>query len=71
MMKYTNVYPWDVLDKIEEGKRVNMLDKENLVVIEVNNMSVWNALKWLSMAKEDHCRFEFWYVEEQEEQVND
>lgn len=69
-MKYRSIYAFEVFDHIEAGKKVHMLDKESVVVVDVNNMSVWNALKWISMAKEDHERFEFWYVE-QEENEND
>ena len=70
MRKYINVYPWDVLDKIEEGKTVYMLDKEFAAVFEVNNLSIVAALKWISVAKENHGRFEFWYAE-QEDKEND
>lgn len=74
MRKYKEVYPWNVLDEIEAGHKVHMLDKECSVTIEVNSLSVWVALKWIAAAKEDHDRFYFWYVnevEEQEGQVND
>lgn len=70
-MKYISIYSWEVFDRIEEGKTVHMLDKESVVVLDVNNMSVCNALKWISIAKEDIGRFEFWYVEEQEDKEND
>ena len=74
MIKFKEVYSWDVLDKVEEGKKVFMLDKGVALVMEINSMSVFVALKWLATAKEDHDRFYFWYddeAEEQEGQVND
>lgn len=71
MRKYKSVYPWNVLDEIEAGKKIQLLDKEVGAVIVVNDLPVWNALKWIAAAKESMDRFEFWYVEEQEDEGND
>lgn len=71
MRKYKEVYSWNVLDEIEAGKTVYMLDKECSVTIAINSMTVWTALKWIAAAKKDHDRFYFWYVEEVEEQEDE
>jgi hypothetical protein len=63
-MKFRSIYPWQAIDDIAEGKKVNVLDKKTKTVFLVNELSVETALR-MTESKESG-RFEFWYAEEDE-----
>jgi hypothetical protein len=63
-MKYVKIFPFQVMDKVMEGKDVNMLDRLDCEVDNVCIMSVGTLAAVIS-AKNEADRYEFWYVEEE------
>lgn len=61
MIKYTEVYPFNVTNEIKAGVNVLMLDKSNGTTQSVNGLSFKRVLKALDN-KDD--QFYFWKVEE-------
>lgn len=64
--KITNIYSFEVIEAIKQGKVVYCCDKIAAEVFKVNNMTVDEAVHILGTCQE---RYEFWYVEETEEPV--
>jgi hypothetical protein len=64
-MKYVKIFPFQVMDKVMEGKDVNMLDRLDCEVDNVGIMSVGTLAEVIN-AKDEADRYEFWYVEEAE-----
>ncbi len=64
-MKYVNIFSFQAIDKLKEGKTLFVLDKKVCEVYEVCYMSV---LQMMEIIKDDgkSGRYEFWYVEEEE-----
>lgn len=60
--KITNIYSFEVIEAIKQGKVVYCCDKVAAEVGKVNNMTVDEAVTLLN----DDCqdRYEFWYVED-------
>ena len=67
-MRYKSIYPWDVIEQIKDGKKINVLDRKTQSVYLVNELNVEIALK-MTESKESG-RFEFWYTEK-EDTVNE
>lgn len=65
MKKYQNVYPFEIMHLIEEGKEIYMLDKELLRVFCVNCLTFGEVVKMLKVVDKD-SRYEFWYAVEEE-----
>lgn len=65
---YTKVYPCWVIDEIESGSEVFVLDKSTRSIATVNDMTVRTALAIIEDAgKCENGRYEFWYVKMEEE----
>ena len=58
--KYIIIYPFDVLNKVMEGRDVYVLDRRACEGVYVNDMSVAELAKFLN-EKDKSGRFEFWY----------
>ena len=69
MQKYTKVYAFEVMLKIDEGRTVYMLDREHNQVYCFNDISVQRAMSILHQI-DNAGRYDFWYteIEEVEEQ---
>lgn len=65
-MKYKTIWSWQLMDKIMEGEKVYMVDKQKGMVLRVGEVPV-NYLVIALKADEKAQRFEFW-VEEEEAQ---
>ena len=63
MEKYVKVYSFELIKRIEEGKKVYMLDRSRSEVGCVNGMSVGEFVNLRSDLDEDG-RYDFWYIEE-------
>lgn len=64
-MKYKKIYSFQVVDKIMEGEKVYMLDKQSVTALCVNDLSV--GCLAVTLTDEDTAgRYEFWIVEEAE-----
>lgn len=66
MKKYETIYPFEVINKLKEGKEVFVLDRNLKEVRSVGAMSV-GAFVTIQNAQNAEERFEFWIEEEQEE----
>lgn len=66
MTKYEKVFRWEVLDKIRENKRVYVVDRKMIGVLNsiqaVNTMETQLVCEILDYKKEDN-RFDFFTVE--------
>ena len=66
MTKYEKVFRWEVLDKIRENKRVYVVDRKMIGVLNsiqaVNTMETQFVCEILDYKKEDN-RFDFFTVE--------
>lgn len=66
MTKYEKVFRWEVLDKIRENKRVYVVDRKMIGVLNsiqaVNTMETQVVCEILDYKKEDN-RFDFFTVE--------
>ena len=63
MKTYKSIYGWEVLEKIREGKKVYVLDREDKSVVCVNDVSVKDLAQIEIYGKESKNRFEFWIEE--------
>lgn len=76
-MKYITISAWSVLDHIENGKTIYVLDREVMEVFAVNGSTVGFALELIKNAKKYSDRYDFWYeekepeTEETEDEVNE
>lgn len=61
-MDYKNIYHWEVYDKLAEGHRVMMLDREQHIVYEASEMKVGELVK-ATTYKGKNGRYEFWIEE--------
>lgn len=77
-MKYYEVSPMWLIDKIQEGKEVYVTDHRNGVTRSVNKLSTETTLSIIAVAKQDKDRpyesnridrFSFWYRENDESEV--
>lgn len=66
MKTYEIIYPFELLDLIQEGKLVYLLDRYEQVVLCVNDITVDKLAEVLKNGKTDKKRYEFW-IEEVEE----
>lgn len=66
MTTYKTISAWRVLDEIENGKQVFMLDRQNNSVALVNDLNVNSAVKVLNSDDKEN-RYAFWICEESEE----
>lgn len=62
MEKYVEVFAFEVMEKITNGKVVYMLDKKLAVVSCVNGLPVSKFAEVMS-EKDEAGRFDFWYIE--------
>ena len=69
MKTYETIYSFEVLEEIQNGKLVYLLDKFERVVLCVNDITVDKLAEILARGKTDKKRYEFWIeaVEETEE----
>lgn len=65
MMIYKTIYSFEAFKKINEGKQVYVLDRQNKSVALLNEMDAKSAVNIVNSTKGN--RFEFWYTEESEE----
>lgn len=65
-MEYKVIYPFDVLDKIKDGKNVGLTDRGNGVVRSVNDLTVSELAEVLNNFDKTKGRFEFWVEESTE-----
>ncbi len=66
-MKYKKIYSFEVLNEIENGQRVYMLDRKYAVTANVSNLTVEELVEIIKQEKEESTRFEFWTEIETEE----
>lgn len=73
MRKFVDVYIWQVLEKIMEGKKVFFIDKEDLEIKVANNLRLdtWIAILKENEKEENFGRFLFYYIEEEKESENE
>lgn len=67
---YRGIYDFNVIDELEDGERVYMLDRELGEVRIVNNMTVHELIQTLTTSKKEHTRYQFWKAEETEDEEN-
>ena len=68
MEKYTKVYAFEVMLKIDEGRTVYMLDRQYKKVFCFNEIAVQIAMEILH--KTDNAgRYEFWYTEVEKDEA--
>ena len=72
MKKYLNVYSFQVLEKVKEGKTVYCLDKARNKVLNVEFMELRDFFDMLHDSEDErnYGRFIFYYIEEEEENEN-
>ena len=68
MEKYVEVFAFEVVGRIAEGKVVYMLDKKMADVSCVNGLPVSKFAQVMS-EKDEAGRFDFWYIEAGAENV--
>ena len=66
MEKYTGIYEFQVIAKVIDGKSVYMLDRKRRNIECVNGMTLNNIAEVLK-EENKNGRFEFWIVEDVEE----
>ena len=66
MEKYIGIYEFQAITKVMEGKSVYMLDKKHHNVFCVNFMTL-NDIAEVLKEENKNGRFEFWIVEDVEE----
>lgn len=59
-MKYQTIYSFEVLNEIENGQRVYMLDRKYADTANVSNLTVEELVEIIKQEKKEHNRFEFW-----------
>lgn len=62
MKKITNIYSFEVIEAIKQGKVVYCCDKIAAEVVKVNNLTVDEAVHVLN--NDCYERYECWYVED-------
>lgn len=63
-MSYEEIYSFNVIDAVKEGKQVYVLDRKTKEVIYVNGMEVFDLCEILKSTKKN--RYEFWIEKENE-----
>ena len=73
MKTYETIYSFEVLETIQEGKLVYLLDRYEQIVMCVNDITVDKLAEVLKNSKTEKKRYEFWIeeVEETEESENE
>lgn len=66
MMIYKNLYDFEVIDKLVNGERVYVLDREFGEVYIVNGMTVNELMQTLANSRKEETRYVFWTVKEAE-----
>lgn len=68
-MRYVNVYWFNVIDTLKDGKEVFCIDKEHHEVLCVATLPVKTLVSILTVCeeKESFDRFEFYYIAEEGE----
>lgn len=69
-MKYISISAYWVIDEIREGKTIYVLDRKTQTVSKINSMPIQNVIK-ITEDKEEKSRYEFWYEEMEENEVNE
>lgn len=79
--EFTEVYPYQIIDTIKEGKTVMRLDRVKLDVIKVNALSIEDVYRLIAEANEaekdaggqyrSRSRYEFWYADVKEVSKNE
>lgn len=64
-VKYVNIYAWEILDKVKEGKVVYILDRTNKETYCTDSLTVVGLADILSQDNTGG-RFVFWYEEGEE-----
>lgn len=64
---YVEVYDWNVLDKLKEGKEVCALDTKNNQVFDLLKCPTKEVLMLLKVARENNNRIIFYYWQEEDE----
>ena len=64
-MKYVNVYAWEIVEKVTEGKVVFILDRSNKEVYCTDSLTVVGLADILSQGNEGG-RFVFWYEDKED-----
>lgn len=64
---YVEVYDWNVMDKLKEGKEVFALDTKNNQVFDLLECSTKRILLLLEVAKNNNNRIIFYYWQEEGE----
>lgn len=67
MEKYKIIYPFEALDYIKNCNEVSVLDRETCSVYSVNDLCV-SEFADIIKEKDTAGRYEFWIVEEGEEE---
>lgn len=71
MKTFRTVYNWAVLEKIQEGKKVCVVDKQFHSCDTLNELIVDEAIAILKSSEECEDRYDFWIEEESEEVENE
>lgn len=72
MEKYDDLYPFDVLEAVRQGRKVYMLDKLELEVNEVFSMEIREFFLLLDYANRDKTnRYAFWAAKEDDQDEHD
>lgn len=66
MTVYKPIYSFEVLDRLIDGKKVNMVDRETLECHKVELLTVEEFVEILRDVRENSTRYEFWIEEEKE-----
>lgn len=66
MVEYKIIYPFEIMEKVMNGKTVGLVDRGEWTVYEVNCMSLSEVSKVLKDYDKSKGRYEFWVEEEQE-----
>lgn len=64
---YVEVYDWNVLDKLKDGKEVCAIDTKNNKVFDLLECSIKGVLVLLEVAKHNNNRIIFYYWQEESE----
>ena len=59
-MKYRDFYAFWVLDELEDGNTIYVLDRQTKKVEVINEMTVDKAMAVINSAKADADRYKFW-----------
>ena len=59
-MKYKIIYRWNVLEEIEDGNRVYVLDRDTNEIYDVTELKVHDAIELMNIDEENDSRIEFW-----------